>query len=271
MKKLICPDLPLGSSLCQEQIDFFKEHGAIVFRHVLLKDQVELIISEIERIEKKWVAEGRQKINGIPLKFGKDEMGNTVIQRGCFLSLYSDTLHQLMQDCRMMALTSLMTTHAGRISETEKDGLVYNHYIRIPNSTFTHMGWHTDSPRDLFLGHRIMPMFNVGIHLDDCPMENGGLRIIPGSHKQSNLKMLFGKKYFIDNNPDPREAGFDINAGDISVHDGRIWHRVQQSPNYGKKSQRRVLYIPIITGKYLPKNEKSRTPFNHYFTSKSHK
>jgi len=119
MKKLICPDLPLGSSLRQEQIDFFKEHGAIVFRHVLLKDQVELIISEIERIEKKWVAEGRQKINGIPLKFGKDEMGNTVIQRGCFLSLYSDTLHQLMQDCRMKALTSLMTTHEGRISETE--------------------------------------------------------------------------------------------------------------------------------------------------------
>jgi len=30
------------------------------------------------------------------------------------------------------------------------------------------------------------------------------------------------KKYFIDNNPDAREIGFDINAGDLTVHDGRV-------------------------------------------------
>jgi phytanoyl-CoA hydroxylase len=269
MKKFSCPYFKLESSLTKEQINFFNEYGVIVFRSFLPGSQLEIIISEIERVEKSWLAEGRQKINGIPLKFGKDEFGNVIIQRGCFLSLYSDPLHQLIQDCRLKALTCLMTKYEGRISETEKDGLVYNHFIHNPNSTFSHMGWHTDSPRDLFLGRRIMPMFNVGIHLDDCPMENGGLRIIPGSHKQSTLKMLFGKKYFIDNNPDPREAGFDIQAGDLTVHNGRIWHRVQQSPHFGKESQRRVLYIPIITGKYVPRNEKSPTPFYHYFTSKT--
>lgn len=72
------------------------------------------------------------------------------------------------------------------------------------------MGWHTDSPRDLFMGQKIMPMLNVGIHLDTCMFENGGLRVLPGTHKQGMFKLLFGKKYFIDNNDDPREVGFDI-------------------------------------------------------------
>jgi ectoine hydroxylase-related dioxygenase (phytanoyl-CoA dioxygenase family) len=75
----------------------------------------------------------------------------------------------------------------------KKDGLVFNHYINAQNSKFSQMGWHTDSPRDLFLGQKILPMLNVGIHLDDCPMSNGGLRVLPGTQNQSVLKLLFGK------------------------------------------------------------------------------
>jgi hypothetical protein len=271
MKKLECPDFILGSELTQEQINFFDKNGVIVFRNYLSKNQVALCISETQRVEKLWLDEGREKINGIPLKFGKDEYGNKMIQRGCFLSLYSDTLHQMLMDNRMKALLQLMKPFKGRIAEKEKDGLVFNHFIRTPSSTFTQMGWHTDSPRDLFLGQRIKPMLNVGIHLDDCPMENGGLRFIAGTHKQGNFRMLFGKRYFIDNNSDAREEGFDIHAGDLTVHNGRIWHRVQQSPNFGEKSRRRVMYIPIISGRYMPRHEESKTPFYHLFTAKAHK
>jgi phytanoyl-CoA hydroxylase len=177
-------------------------------------------------------------------------------------------MHELLQDPRIQALVELLHPFDGRISENEKDGLILNHYIRTPKSKFSQMGWHTDSPRDLFLGHKIMPMLNVGIHLDPCPFENGGLRVLPGTHKQGFLRLLFGKKYFIDNNADPREVGFDINPGDLTVHDGRIWHRAQQSPYLGEKSRRRVMYVPIITGKYLPKHEKSKTPFYHRLASK---
>jgi ectoine hydroxylase-related dioxygenase (phytanoyl-CoA dioxygenase family) len=143
-----------------------------------------------------------------------------------------------------------------------------NHYVRTKHSKFSQMGWHTDSPRDLFLGQKIMPMLNVGIHLDDCPYENGGLRVLPGTHKQSMFKLLFGKKYFVDNRPDEKEVGFDIEAGDLGVHDGRLWHRVQQSPNYGDASRRRVMYVPFITGAIKVKNEKTKMPFYHKFMNK---
>lgn len=173
-----------------------------------------------------------------------------------------------MQDPRLHALLTLLQPYEGRIAEIEKDGLVLNHYVRTPNSKFSQMGWHTDSPRDIFLGQRIMPMLNVGIHLDNCPMENGGLRVLPGTHKQGILRLLFGKKYFIDNNADPREVGLDITAGDLTVHDGRLWHRVQQSPHFGVASRRRVMYLPVVTGKYKPKDENSKTPFYHRLAAK---
>jgi len=269
MKKWNCNYI-LGDSLTEEQLDFFDEHGVIIFRNFLSQEKIDLYIGELKRLESEWLAEKREKVNGIPLKFGRDESGNLTIQRLCFSSLYSDALHTLLDEPKLQALTGLLGPYEGRIGENEKDGLVINNYINTPNSTFTQMGWHTDSPRDLFLGQKIMPMLNVGLHLDTCLFENGGLRVLPGTHKQNMLKLLFGKKYFIDNTDDSREVGFDIHAGDLTVHDGRTWHRVKQSPLFGEASRRRVMYVPIITGKYMPKHEKSRTPFYHKFTSKVH-
>jgi len=270
MKKLDCPHFTLTEKLTSEQLDFCKINGVIIFRNFVEPETVSLFLNEIRKVEKKWLDEGRDKVNGIPLKFGKDENNDKTIQRLCFLSLHSDVLSAFLKDPRLKSLIELLHPYDGRIGENEKDGLVLNNYIRTPNSTFSQMGWHTDSPRDLFLGQRIMPMLNVGIHLDSCPFENGGLRILPGTHNQSIWRLLFSKPYFVNNSPDPKEVGFDINAGDLTVHDGRTWHRVQQSPHFGEASRRRVMYVPIITGKYLPKTENSKTPFYHRFTHKVH-
>jgi len=267
MKKLLMPHFELAEQVTSEQLELFDRYGAIIFRNFINRDTVQAYLAEITRIESEWLAEGREKVNGIPLKFGKDEHGNKTIQRLCFTSLHSTILHELLADKRLSALLDLVKPYEGRIGENEKDGLVVNNYIHTPNSAFSQMGWHTDSPRDLFLGQRIMPMLNVGIHLDDCPIENGGLRILPGTHKQGMLKLLFKKKYFVDHRADAREVGFDIHAGDLTVHDGRLWHRVQQSPHYGEKSRRRVMYIPVVTGKYMPKDTNSKTPFYHKFAS----
>ena len=88
--------------------------------------------------------------------------------------------------------------------------------------------------------------------------------------KRDPVNDITNMEYFIDNNDDTREIGFDLHPGDLSVHDGRLWHRVKQSPKFGEESRRRVMYIPFVTGKYKPKDENSKTPFYHRFTSKVH-
>jgi ectoine hydroxylase-related dioxygenase (phytanoyl-CoA dioxygenase family) len=257
-----------GDSLTEEQKIFFDKNGFLHFSNFISKENVALFIREIERIQKERLEKNLEKVNGVPLKFGQDLEGNKIIQRNCFLSLSSDVLHEFLRDPRLISLTELLYPYEGRIAENEKDGLILNYFERTPNSTFTKMGWHTDSPRDLFMGGKIMPMLNIGLHLDSCAFANGGLRLIPGTHKQKVFNLLFRKRYFIDNTPDPNEVGFDIEAGDLTVHHGSLWHRVQESNKYGIESRRRVMYVPVVTGKFMPKDENSKTPFYHRFTKK---
>jgi phytanoyl-CoA hydroxylase len=249
--------------LTREQLDYFEKHGIIQFRGFVDKPIVADLLREIRATERYLLHKRITKVNGIPLKFGQDLNGSPFIQRIAFASHYSPLLREFLRDPRLAALTGLLGAYGGRIGENEKDGLVVNHYVNAPTSAFRQLGWHTDSPRDLFLGRRILPMLNVGLHLDDCTSENGGLRVLPGTHKQGLFRLLFKKRYFIDNRPDKNEVGFDIEAGDLTIHDGRLWHRVQQSPFVGERSRRRVMYIPIITGAYEPKTVDSPTPFYH--------
>ena len=263
MAKVIDDIFYLDKSLRATHLQHFQKHGVIRFKNFIDADTRALLLREIQAVETHLLSNGITKVNGIPLKFGNDADGAPLIQRIAFASNYSQVLKEFLQDPRLAALTGLLGNYGGRIGESEKDGLVVNHYVNAGASAFKQLGWHTDSPRDLFLGSRIRPMLNVGLHLDDCPYENGGLRVLPGTHEQGIFRLLFRKKYFIDHKPDKREVGFNIAAGDLTVHDGRLWHRVQQSPFEGEKSRRRVMYIPIITGAYQPKTADSRTPFYH--------
>ena len=253
----------LGEKLTTEQKNYFNKFGFLHFKNFLPKDIVQLFRNEATKIEHDLIANNIDKINGVPLKFGQDENGQKTIQRMCFLSQKSDIFHEYLKDNRLKALLELLPDNQNRIGEFEKDGLVFNNYINTPNSGFKKMGWHTDSPRDLFLGTGIKKMLNIGTHLDDCPIENGGLRVLPSTHTLSKIKVLFLKKQFIDHDADPNEVGLNIEAGDLTVHDGDLWHRVELCPFMGEKSRRRVMYFPIIQGKYDPKNENSKTPFYH--------
>jgi len=243
---------------------YFKQYGVLHFKQFISKNTVAVFLAEIRNIEQHLIARNITRVNGIPLKYGIGTDGKTIIQRIAFASAFSDTLRSFLNSEALGALTALLTPYRGRIGENEKDGLVVNHYLNSGDSSFTRLGWHTDSPRDLFLGSRIKPMLNVGLHLDDCPYENGGLRVLPGTHNQGLWTLFFKKKYFIDHTPDKKETGFSITAGDLTIHDGRLWHRVQQSPFTGEKSRRRVMYIPVVTGAYHPKDANSATPFYHH-------
>jgi phytanoyl-CoA hydroxylase len=255
------PRFTFGQSLTAEQRDFFRQHGFLHFRAFISPDKVQEILRATEALQAQWLTQGVEKVNGVPIKYGKDVDGSRIVQRFAFASQHSPVLHEFLQDTRFQALFPLLEAANERVGENEKDGLVINHYVNVPGSEFSQMGWHTDSLRDVFYGKRIGPMLNVGVHLDATPATNGGLRILPGTHHQSLREMIFRKKYFKDNQADPAELAVETEVGDLTVHDGRMWHRVAQSPLVGAVSRRRVMYVPVIAGKYMPKTADSPTPF----------
>lgn len=257
------PQFQLSDRLSGEQIDFFNEHGFIHFKNYIKPETVQLLIKASQEVQQRWLEKGLQKANGVPIKYGKDLNGDPIVQRFAFINQHHGVFHEVLRDPRFEALLALVP--GSRIGENEKDGMVFNHYINGPESKFTQMGWHTDGLRDIFQGAKLQPMLNVGIHLSTLKPENGGLRIIPGTHKQSLFDLLFRKTYFLDNKPDANELAIAPVAGDLTVHDGRLWHRVAKSSLIGEESRRRVIYVPIISGKYEPKHENSPTLFYQRF------
>ncbi len=260
------PRFTLGSKLTEEQKAFFDTYGFIHFKKFVPKETVAEMLSESQRVQQEWIEEERKVVNGVPIKFGTDVDGKRIVQRFAFLNQFSPIFENFLKDPRLEALFEFIGAPDSRIGINERDGLVFNHYVNTENSNFSQLGWHTDSLRDIFLGNKIMPMLNVGLHMDDSSPENGGLRILPGTHNKGIRTILF-RKFYYSNKADKKEMGLTTESGDLTVHDGRIWHRVAQSPLIGEQSRRRVMYIPIISGKYMPRNEDSKPLLYQRFQS----
>lgn len=263
MRTIHYPHFTLSEKLTAEQKEFFHEHGFIHFKNFIQPQTVGSFIQASQQVQQKWIDRKLEKANGVPIKYGTDLDGSRIVQRFAFINHHNPTFTEVLRDPRFEALLELVP--GSRIGENEKDGMVFNHYINSENSQFTQMGWHTDGLRDIFYGKKVQPMLNVGIHLDNLLPENGGLRVIPGTHNQGVFDLLFRKRYFLDTRPDPDEVAIIPNAGDLTVHDGRLWHRVAKSSVIGEASRRRVIYVPLITGKYEPKDETSPTAFYQRF------
>ena len=252
------PYFNLGESLTQDQKDFFEKYGFLHFKNFIDKETVDRVLRESEKIQDQWIKEDIKSVNGVPIKYGIDIDGKRIVQRFAFANHFSPLLKDLLADPRLKGFFELIGTDDCRIGENEKDGLVFNHYVNTKESNYSQLGWHTDALRDIFYGNKIMPMLNVGIHLDKSSNENGGLRLLPGTHNKGIGTLLFRKLYFVSNKADKNEIGLNVEPGDLTVHDGRLWHRVAQSPHIGEKSRRRVMYVPIVTGKFQPRTEQSK-------------
>ncbi len=253
----------LGTEITPEQRAFLDTHGFLVFDQVASRDEIGMLTRELERIERQWLAERRTHVNGIPIFFGKNEKGEPWIQRFTFSSTFSDEIRSFVHDPRFEPIRKLVGENA-RVGDAEKDGVVVNRYLNVRGSIYKRLGWHTDGLRDVFYGRMPVRMLNVGLHLDACDAANGGLRIIPGSHTQGFWDTCFRKVYFVSHDADPSEICVETQPGDLTVHDGRTWHRVAQSQATGLASLRRSMYVPYLTGPYEPKSDASKTPPYHY-------
>mgnify|MGYP000896226258 CR=1 FL=1 len=253
----------LGATITPLQQAHLDERGYLVFAQVATADEVARILSEVDQIQERWLAEKREEVFGIPLFVGRGVSGEPFIQRFAFTSCFSDYLNDFLHDARFLPIASLIGEGA-RIGHREKDGLVFNRNLNVPGSAYPRLGWHTDGLRALFYGRLPGPMLNVGMHFDRVQAKDGGLRLIPGSHTQGFWDMLTRKPYFISHGVDVNEIAVETEPGDLTVHDGRLWHRVEQSPHTGLRSLRRTMYVPYITDAYSPKDESSRTPPYHH-------
>ena len=262
------PKFKLGDSFTKEQLDFFNEYGFIHFTGVLSSSEVKECIEGYEEAQDKLIKSRDKVVKGIPVIFGHDENGKRIVQRFPYTSHYSSRIKALVSDPRIQMMEHLLTEKSRRVSDGERDGVVFNHYVNSKHSRFKQMGWHTDSIREAFYGKKIWPMLNIGVYFDNSNEVNGGLRVLPSTHKQGIFGMLFTKMYYRNTKEDKDEVLVNAKAGDIVIHHGHIWHRVGHSDHMDSVSRRRVMYIPVLTGPRQKRNpdtsKKNKTPIYHH-------
>ena len=250
----------LGDTITPVQQAFLDRHGFLLFDRVAARGEVDTILAEVDRVESELLAAGKRQVYGVPVWFGADPDGKDFLFRMGFSSVYSDYLATFVRDPRFEPVRRLIGEDA-RIGDREKDGVVFNRYVRAPGSIRPDLAWHTDALRDVFYNRKMPgPMLNVGLHFDRIRPQDGGLRLLPGTHTQGAMSTLFSKIHFVSSKADPDEIAVETWPGDLTVHDGRMWHRVEASPQVGWASLRRSMYVPYVCDAYQPKSEASATP-----------
>ena len=253
----------LGDTISKAQREFLDRYGFLHFKGVANSVEVGVILEELDRVEAKWLSEGRKFVCGIPLYWGRDGDGRPFLQRFAFTSRFSTRISEFIRDPRFEPVRKLVGEDA-RVGEDEKDGVVVNRYLNVRQSAYKRLGWHTDGLRDLFYLRMPQEMLNVGLHLDECTRFDGGLRLLPGTHRQGFWDMCFNKLYFLSHGEDPEEICVETSPGDLTIHDGRLWHRVASSEKEPGQTLRRTMFVPYLTGPYEPKDDESRTPGYHH-------
>jgi ectoine hydroxylase-related dioxygenase (phytanoyl-CoA dioxygenase family) len=257
--KITMPRFVLGERFTKEQREYLDTYGFIRFHRFASAQTVGELNREVDALSDRLVREGRRSIHGVPLIMGEGGDGSRFVQRLVFASLFSERLHTFLKDPRYLAILDAAGP-GHRIGENERDGLVINTHRNDEGSSYAQLGWHTDSLRDIFYGEKPRRYLNVGFYLTDSSVARGSVRVLPFSHKQGLFRMVTRKLYFADTRPDPSEYALEADAGDLTIHDGRIWHRVARATERGEGSQRRVMYVPLMDGPQKPKNENSPTP-----------
>ena len=102
------PLFSVEKSLNKEQKDFFREYGFLHFKNFIDKATVQLFIKESERIQQQWIKDDVKMVYGVPIKYGKDIDGSTIVQRFAFVNIYSDIFSDFLKDPRLESLFELI-------------------------------------------------------------------------------------------------------------------------------------------------------------------
>lgn len=258
-RAIAVPDFKLEDRLTAEHIDFFETYGFIRFKNFLPRSIAAELYQALLELTDELVAKGVTELNGVPLVTGKRDDGTPFFGRIPFCSLQHPRFREFLRDPRFQAIIDDLAP-GSRLGEDERDGLVVNRFRNHEGAKYKNLGWHTDSLRDLAYFEKPRRYLNVGFSITDSPMKVGGLRVLPCTHNQSIASMLTTKLHFFNMEPDPNELAIETEAGDLTIHDGRLWHRTALAEVTGDASERCVTYLPIMDGPIIRKHEGSKTP-----------
>ena len=216
--------------LTQEQIDYYHENGYLGVENVISPEEVE----ELRRITEEFVEKSREiteHTDVFDLEPGHSSETPRVRRIKHPASNHPVYDRMLRHDRILDIVTQLLGPN-----------IRYNgHKLNMKYPEFgSPVEWHQDWA---FYPHTNDDLLAVGVSIDDMTAENGGLMVIPGSHKGPTYNH-HQNGFFVGAVVDPNfktdnAVPVKIKAGGISIHHVRALHG--SMPNTSSKARRLLL------------------------------
>jgi phytanoyl-CoA hydroxylase len=220
-------------SLSPQQIAFFRENGYLVLEKLFEEEELEALRRRAE-----WIASG--EATHVPEQYRQVEP--QVMEGALAAESYALSLRKLSH---MAWYDEVMLAHARDPRITDRVAALLGPDLKLyqdqlfmkPPRVGSRQKYHQDQP----LGFHIDPperMVTCWLALDDATLENGCLRVLPGTHQRGALPAEVISEYerravaegFLE------EAPLVLKAGECSLHHGHLLHC--SMPNLSNKRRR---------------------------------
>ena len=202
----------------------YEDRGFTIFRNVIDSD---LIGEASEHVA--WLQERHPELSG-------EDLGYTLLAKDPFWV-------RLVSDPRLLDLAEVFVG--------PDIALYASHYISKPPFTGKPVLWHQDGA---YWNLEPMKVVTLWLSIDKSTPENGCLRVVPGSHKQTigdlrerkDIANVLGSEIAAD--VDEADA-YDIilNPGDVDMHHPNIIHGSNANTSPNRRCGLTIRYIPTST------------------------
>jgi phytanoyl-CoA hydroxylase len=219
--------------LMPEQVAFFQTNGYLIVGSILTDEELERLRERAE-----WIASGEAE--HVPEEFRQVEPR---VARGELVA--DDAILSLRKLSHLAWYDAVMLAHARRPAITDRIASLLGPDLKLyqdqlfmkPPRVGSRQPYHQDQP----LGFHIDPadrMVTCWTALDDATLENGCLRVIPGTHRDGVLPREVMEEYERQALEGRLEAEVPLvlKAGECSFHHGHLLH--SSFPNLSDKRRR---------------------------------
>lgn len=204
-------------------LDRYHDDGYVIFRGVLDPDLLAEVDAHVD-----WLSRRHPELRG-------EQLGHELIRDDPFWV-------RLVSDDRLLDIAELFVG--------PDIALFASHYISKPPYSGQPVLWHQDGA---FWPLEPMEVVTLWLAVDPAGPENGGMRVIPGSHRQDLAAMrdaggdnVLGKEIAAEVD-ESRAVDIVLDPGDVEVHHPNIVHGSNANTSPRRRCGLTIRYIPTST------------------------
>ncbi|GAB3028301.1 hypothetical protein GCM10027051_36740 [Niabella terrae] len=222
---------------------YFDIYGLLHFKQFVGSHTVQQLLYETQLVRDYLTGAGITRAKGIPLGFDNQIGSPGTVSEPSEAQATTDILQRFLSTERVQLLAGLLGPGQPEDNDLLKDQLrIYLHWNNSAEDSSRQTGYRQHpGAYQTETGYRTL--LTLGLHLEEAKEEDQ-LQVFTGSHLQHPFRLWLRKKF--SNGRSPRGIRqLKPQAGDLTIHDPRLWHKLVASKAASAQPGHQVLYFQL--------------------------